>query len=173
LTDGARFAKLDRSSRVYVVSRTDYEEAAAESGDLFDLALADWKAGDATALRLKDATGELALTKEDTGAAWAIQGGQGGSVSADRVMALLTAVEELTPLDAVLQPKDTQLDKPQWSLEVTLAGEPDYRLDIGGPQGTWGYYVRLKGEDTVFLLDVEVGNRLMALGQDLRSKEAQ
>ncbi len=173
LTDGARFVKLYRSSRIYTITRADYEEAAAESGDLFNLALADWKAEDAIALRLKDATGELALMKEDAGAQWAIQGGEGGAVSADRAMALLTEVEELTPLDAVLQPKETQLDQPQWSLEVTLAGGRDYRLDIGGPQGTWGYYVQLKGEDTVFLLDVEVGNRLMALGQDLRSQEAQ
>jgi len=36
LTDGARFAKLDRSPRVYTIARADYEEAAAESGDLFD-----------------------------------------------------------------------------------------------------------------------------------------
>jgi hypothetical protein len=155
------------------------EESSPEPGDLFDLALADWDTADVTAIRLSDASGELALAKavpeEATSTVvdeWVIQGQEGETVHAERVAAFLTAMESLIAGNVVLQPKDTQLDQPQWSLEVTLAGGRDYRLDMGGPQGTWGYYVRLKGEDTVFLLDVEAGNRLMALGQELRSEEA-
>ncbi len=181
LTDGARFVKFDGGPQVYTISRYNYEESVPEPGDLFDLALADWDPADVSAIRLTDASGELALAKaapeEATSSAaadkWIVEGQGSEAVPAESTQAFLSTIGSMIAGNVVLQPKDTGLEQPSWSVELTLQDGENYRLDIGGMQGTWSYYAKLKGEDTVFLLDAKVGNRLMALGRDLRSKEVQ
>lgn len=180
LTDGARFVRFDEGPQVYTVTRSSYEQCNPEAGDLFDLALADWDVAEAVALRVKDASGDLALAKavpqEATAPSaefWTVQGGERESLSAGRVMALLAKMASLSARDIVLQPKAGGLEQPSWSVEVTFQDGEDYRLDLSELPDSSGYGLRLKGEEAVFLLDAESGNRLMALSRGLRAPQGE
>lgn len=163
VTDGNRFFRLNDRPEVLTMTQANRNDMIPPLSDLFDMKLFQFFADDVAAMTLKDATGEIRLelavaelpedaTDEPEGPKWIYAGDIEREADGDAVGFLLISLEGLRANDLVPPQQASGLEPPRWSAQLTLNDQSRVELAIGDAAPRGGYYARVHGEETAFII---------------------
>ena len=98
---------------------------------------------------------------------WTIEG-EDKAVDQAQVRSILSSLATLSAKDLFEKAENAGLDEPAWSADVFLIDGNAFYFTAGNPMGPTGYYFKVSGEETIFVLPADTVKRLMDLTRQLR-----